>query len=121
MTDPDRDRIHVLTALQDEPNPFASPDRKADYETELISGAEDLVEVVHNRLSGEGYSVDSSIEHGHAGTVICETAEREGVDGIVMGRRGRGTAGELLLGSVSRYVTHHANCPVTVVPPADQE
>ena len=36
---------------------------------------------------------------------------------VVMGSRGHRTATGLLLGSVSDQVTHHADCPVVVVPP----
>lgn len=46
---------------------------------------------------------------------IC-TAAREGqVNLIVMGRRGLAGIGELLLGSVSNYVLHHAPCSVLIV------
>ncbi len=34
---------------------------------------------------------------------------------IVMGRRGLSRAGELLMGSVTQRVLHHADCPVLVV------
>ncbi|MBC7527075.1 MAG: universal stress protein [Chthonomonadaceae bacterium] len=34
---------------------------------------------------------------------------------IIMGGRGLGGFERMLLGSVSTYVTHHANCPVLVV------
>jgi nucleotide-binding universal stress UspA family protein len=35
---------------------------------------------------------------------------------VVVGNRGRGSLREILLGSVAHHVTHHASCPVVVVP-----
>jgi nucleotide-binding universal stress UspA family protein len=46
------------------------------------------------------------------------TLETESKDAavVVVGRRGRGGLTRLLIASVSRHVTDHAECPVVVVP-----
>jgi nucleotide-binding universal stress UspA family protein len=49
------------------------------------------------------------------GREICESADAYGADMIVIGSHGSSHTGELLLGSVSQYVLHHASCPVLVV------
>ena len=41
-------------------------------------------------------------------------------DMIVVGSRGSGGFSRLLLGSVSSQVTHHAQCPVVVIPAGDR-
>jgi nucleotide-binding universal stress UspA family protein len=52
---------------------------------------------------------------GDSGRIICETAQTNGVDLIVMGRNQKTVLSELLLGSTSSYVLHHAPCSVTIV------
>lgn len=52
---------------------------------------------------------------GDPGKIICETAENWKADAILMGRRGRSGLREMLLGSVSSYVLHHAPCSVMIV------
>jgi len=52
---------------------------------------------------------------GDPGRQICQQAIEQDVGLIVIGRRGRSGLGELLMGSVSNYVMHHAHCSVLVV------
>jgi nucleotide-binding universal stress UspA family protein len=90
----------------------------------LISGA-DVLERTARTLLDE--AVDQADTRGLAGpigrTLVMGTAARavlevaEGADLIVVGSRQQGAAGCLFLGSVSLQVTHHAECPVVVVPP----
>jgi nucleotide-binding universal stress UspA family protein len=60
-------------------------------------------------------SVETSVERGAPGPVLCERAEALGADVVVVGSRGRGAIRRALLGSVSTYVVHNAPCPVLVV------
>ena len=50
---------------------------------------------------------------------VLITAGRD-ADMLVVGSRGSGGFNRLLLGSVSSQVTHHAQCPVVVIPSVDR-
>jgi nucleotide-binding universal stress UspA family protein len=56
-----------------------------------------------------------SVAMGSAATAIVQEAEETGADLIVIGSRGLGRAGSLLVGSTSRDVLHHSKIPVLVV------
>jgi nucleotide-binding universal stress UspA family protein len=52
-----------------------------------------------------------------AEVLISQSAD---ADMLVVGSRGAGGFSRLLLGSVSTQVTHHAHCPVVIIPSADR-
>ncbi|MEL6136606.1 MAG: universal stress protein [Cyanobacteria bacterium J06628_6] len=52
---------------------------------------------------------------GNPGPAICELAKTWNADLIMVGSHGRRGFDELLMGSVSNYVMHHAPCSVLVV------
>ncbi|MFZ1076340.1 MAG: universal stress protein [Nitrosotalea sp.] len=60
-------------------------------------------------------SMQITIMQGDPAKVIIELAKAKSYDLIIMGTRGRSSFQELLIGSVSQKVMHHANCPVMVV------
>ena len=52
---------------------------------------------------------------GNPAAEICQAARQWRADLIILGRRGRQGLTEIVLGSVSNYVIHHAPCSVLVV------
>lgn len=65
-----------------------------------------------------GVEVTREIVRGPAAATLLERSSE--ADVIVLGSRGLGGFGDLLLGSVSRQVTSHSDCPVVVIPPTDE-
>jgi nucleotide-binding universal stress UspA family protein len=63
----------------------------------------------------QGVRVESDYRTIEPGQGLCQAAHRWNADLIVMGRRGRKGITEVLLGSVSNYVLHHACCAVLVI------
>jgi nucleotide-binding universal stress UspA family protein len=67
------------------------------------------------RASDAGVTVELTQSGSQPGRAICELAESWQADTIVVGSHGRKGISELLIGSVSNYVMHHAPCSVWVV------
>jgi len=74
-----------------------------------------LLQTLTEEARAKGVEAEFTQGMGSAGPVLCEFAREAGVDLIVLGRRGRSGLNELLLGSVSNYVLHHAPCSVLVI------
>ena len=66
-------------------------------------------------VTGKKIKAHFEVTVGHPAEQIIYDADRHGVDLIVVGDRGRSKFSRLLLGSVSRQVTEHADRPVLVV------
>ena len=78
------------------------------------------LEQLQRFAAAEGVSGDDVrlvVRCGDPSRVILETAEREGCDLVVVGKRGRGLVEELLLGSVTRHVLADAVMDALVAVP----
>jgi len=67
------------------------------------------------RLERAGVAHSIHVVHGDTAPTIARTARRLKCDSIVMGTRGLGAVGNLLLGSVATKVIHLTKIPVTLV------
>lgn len=63
----------------------------------------------------QGICAEFQYQTGFPGERICHQAQEWGADLIILGRRGMRGLSELLLGSVSNYVLHHAPCSILVL------
>ncbi|MCE5286325.1 MAG: universal stress protein [Pelosinus sp.] len=59
--------------------------------------------------------VSTKLEYGHAGIKITDLSKEHSYSLIVMGRRGLSGVKQLLMGSVSNYVLHYAQCPTLII------
>ena len=82
---------------------------------ELKEKGKKLLEQCKNQAQSNNVAVETLLKLGDYAQVIIDTADQNDYDLIVMGSRGLSVFKELLLGSVSFKVMHHAKCPVMVV------
>uniref|UniRef100_A0A5B7CBG7 Putative universal stress protein A-like protein isoform X1 n=1 Tax=Davidia involucrata TaxID=16924 RepID=A0A5B7CBG7_DAVIN len=59
--------------------------------------------------------VETRVEYGDPRDVICQMAEKLGVDMLVMGSHGYGLIKRAFLGSVSNHCAQNVKCPVLIV------
>lgn len=119
--DPQRDAITVVSVTEELPPGFLKEGESLTVEpatirNELTDTVREIAEEARARLADEGFDVDVALLAGDPGEEICEYAEKTGADGIILGRRGHREVTELLIGSVSQYIVHHASVPVVLVP-----
>jgi nucleotide-binding universal stress UspA family protein len=73
-----------------------------------------LADYAH-KATEQGAATEWDLKIGDVGSRIRDLADAWNADLIVVGRRGRQGLAEIVLGSVSSYIVHHAPCSVLVV------
>ena len=93
------------------------PTADGGSDDDLLQGSvRELVDKVGSEIGGTPPAVTITVATGHPAEQLA-AASRD-ADMLVVGSRGGGGFGGLMLGSVTSQVLHHAACPVVVVPPA---
>lgn len=68
-----------------------------------------------DKVKAANVPVDSTLKEGHTVQEIVSSAQKGSYDLIVIGARGVSHVREMLLGSTTDGVIHHASCPILVV------
>lgn len=89
-----------------------------DYRADVFKAANEkgnelTRELVEQIPEGITYTVTTKI--GTPGPTIVRAVKELEADIVVMGNSGKGALSSFVTGSVSQYVMHHVECPVTIV------
>lgn len=82
-----------------------------DYITQGLA----MLTSYQTKAIAENIQADYHQCQGSPARIICQLAKEHDSDLIVIGHRGRTGISEMLLGSVSNYVLHHAPCSVLTI------
>ncbi len=85
-----------------------------EFKTQQQLGTERL-QAYAKKAEARHLQADIFLELGDSGSIICELAKKCAADLIVVGRHQKSVISEILLGSTSNYVIHHAPCSVMVI------
>src|SRR3990172_5195003 len=77
--------------------------------------SEDILRPAVELARAAGVKFTTEILTGNIPAIIVKRAEELGCDGIIMGTRGMGAIGNLVMGSVATKVVHLTKLPVTLV------
>jgi nucleotide-binding universal stress UspA family protein len=87
-----------------------------NFEKLLAETSARAFELAREAMGERTLQIEQQVVRGDTGQAIVAHAKSEPGALVIIGRRRRSRLGEvLMLGSVSRFVVHHAPCPVLVV------
>ena len=85
--------------------------------TEFVQHYDSLLKQQQGEAEAMGVSCTYLQPYGRPGPAICRAAKDSHADLILVGSHARKGLSEMLLGSVSNHITHHAPCSVMVIHP----
>jgi nucleotide-binding universal stress UspA family protein len=109
--------LHVVHAVSPRITEVLSSDSVGDLVRRSEEVGEELVEEVAQDARSDGVEVFTHVEQRAAHEAVLEYAEKNGIDLIVVGSRGKSEKGlrDRLLGGVSTKVVYSADVPVLTV------
>jgi len=110
----DSEILRIVVAFEPVPPYLGEPNMQTAISARMNEAETILEKAMHavGEIPGE---VHTEILEGPPAEAILEVANTRQCDLIVMGSRGLGMLGGVLLGSQSQKVVRHATCPVLIV------
>ncbi len=108
------DSTVLIFAVARPPEPATSVELEAVLD-DAREHYEDGFKKIREKARAHDLDVKTDMAVGHPGEQIIHRAEADGIDLIIVGRRGRSMISRMMLGSVSERVLRYAHCPVMVV------
>lgn len=107
--------LHVMPTPNYPPLLLSGHFDAATFESGLKADAEAKIKELVEKKVSKAVPSDTRVVIGEPFHDICQVAEQEKVNLVVMGSHGRTGLRHVLLGSVAERVVRHAPCPVLVV------
>jgi len=97
--------------------PSQSKMAKANFDVHsiLTEDAKNAISETINLFEEKKVAYSLKVAIGEPASEVCEIAEKENADLLIIGSRGLGTIKSAVIGSVSQKVAHLAKCPVMIV------
>ena len=104
--------LHVAHVWRDVPSPYA----RSFIKRELARQGQEILDAEVAEIESSGGQVAGShLAGGRISDEVLRLGEEVGAGLILLGSRGRGAVGRLLLGSHAEDIVHRASCPVLVL------
>lgn len=94
---------------------YITPEDIEQFEKEEISKEEKILGKVSQRIKENGLEVNYKILEGNPAEELMSYADQNGIELIVVGRKGAGMLKRILMGSTSTALVKYANQDVLVV------
>ncbi|QFU83126.1 universal stress protein [Natronorubrum aibiense] len=107
--------FHAIDPFELMPEEDRLPPLTEEWLADQHDAATTLFEDALEDVDTEGVTIETETEVGSPAQTIVAAVEETGVDGIVVGSRGRGNVAEARVGSTAELVVKRASVPVTVV------
>ena len=109
--------LRIVVAVSTIPPVYgtSAPYYPANYAEEVAKEGKNSMDEAIARAKQSVQKASGAVMDGHPAQMILDSAEKEGSDLIVIGRRGISGVERFLLGSVSSSVVNHSKCDVLVV------